>query len=94
MASVREIKNDIAFLTNEVISDCYVSLYFKGKNKREEVIAIIEEATNFYNTMIQKANHPADKKNRSLVRKHYAQMRRDMMTEVDAMFQKLSNLCK
>ena len=44
--------------------------------------------------MIQRSNHPADKQNKSLVKKHYAQMRRDMMTRIDALFGKLSDICK
>ena len=78
MASIRRIKRDIDFLANEVISDCYMALYFNdGANE-----------------LFVRANHPADKKNKSLVRKHYAQMRRDMMSRVDAMFEKLSGICK
>ena len=78
MASIRRIKRDIDFLANEVISDCYMALYFNdGRNE-----------------MFVRADPPADKKNKSLVRKHYAQMRRDMMSRVDAMFEKLSGICK
>ena len=79
MASLRGIKNDIDYLVSEVISDCYMALYFNDQSKRE---------------MIQRANHPADKQNKSLVKKHYAQMRRDMMTRIDALFGKLSDICK
>lgn len=57
-------------------------------------MAVIEEAVEFRNELFVRANHPADKKNRSLVRKHYAQMRREMMSRVDAMFEKLSGICK
>ena len=54
----------------------------------------LREAVDFRNEMIQRANHPADKQNKSLVKKHYAQMRRDMMTRIDALFGKLSDICK
>lgn len=94
MASVRGIKNDIDFLVNEIVSDCYMALYFNGEEKREKIISIIEDAVAFRNDMYYRANHPADKKNRSLVRKHYAQMRRDMMSQIDGMFTKLSEICK
>ena len=90
MASIRRIKRDIDFLANEVISDCYMALYFNDGAKREQIVAAVE----FRNELFVRANHPADKKNKSLVRKHYAQMRRDMMSRVDAMFEKLSGICK
>jgi len=94
MASVRGIKNDIDYLVSEIVSDCYIALYINGEGKRKDIIAVMEAAVAFYNDMYQRANHPADKKNKSLVKKHYAQMRRDMMTKVDDMFEKLSKACK
>ena len=75
MASIRRIKRDIDFLANEVISDCYMALYFNDGAKREQIVAVIEEAVEFRNELFVRANHPADKKNKSLVRKHYAWMR-------------------
>ena len=71
-----------------------MALYFNDGAKREQIVAVIEEAVEFRNELFVRANHPADTKNKSLVRKHYAQMRRDMMSRVDAMFEKLSGICK
>ena len=59
MASLRCIKKDINYLVNEVVSDCYTALYFKDQSKREDIIAIMEEAVDFRNQMIDRANHPA-----------------------------------
>ncbi len=36
MASLRGIKNDIDYLVSEVISDCYMALYFNDQSKRED----------------------------------------------------------
>ncbi len=95
MASIRGIKNDIDYLASEVISDCYVALYFdRDEKKRKDIIALIEEAVAQRNALYERVNNPADKKNASLVRKHYAAIRRDMMSGVDAMFEKLSEICK
>ena len=49
MASIRRIKRDIDFLANEVISDCYMALYFNDGAKREQIVAVIEEAVEFRN---------------------------------------------
>ena len=64
MASIRRIKRDIDFLANEVISDCYMALYFNDGAKREQIVAVIEEAVEFRNELFVRANHPADKKNK------------------------------
>lgn len=94
MASIRGIKNDIDYLTSEVISDCYVALYFNGADKRAEIVSLIEEAVAMRNALYERVNNPAEKHNKSLVKKHYAQIRREMMSGVDAMFEKLSSVCK
>ena len=52
MASLRGIKNDIDYLVSEVISDCYMALYFNDQSKREGIVAVIEEAVDFRNEMI------------------------------------------
>jgi hypothetical protein len=61
MASLRGIKNDIDYLVSEVISDCYMALYFNDQSKREGIVAVIEEAVDFRNEMIQRANHPINR---------------------------------
>lgn len=93
MASIRGIKNEIDYLVSEVISDGYMALYFNGE-KRDAIVAVIEEAVALRNTLYDQVNHPADKQNKSLVHKHYVQVRRDMMSGVDALFRKLSDICK
>lgn len=94
MASIRGIKNDIDYLVSEVVSDCYMALYFNPAEKREGIVAIVEEAVEFRNETYFKINHPAEKHNPSLVKKHYAQIRREMMTRVDELFERLSAACK
>jgi len=55
---------------------------------------VIEEAVAMRNNLYEKVNNPADKQNKSLVRKHYAQIRRDMISGTDDLFRKLSDICK
>ena len=93
MASIRGIKNEIDYLVSEVISDGYMALYFNVE-KRDAIVSVIEEAVAMRNNLYEKVNNPADKQNKSLVRKHYAQIRRDMISGPDDLFRKLSDICK
>ena len=93
MASIRGIKNEIDYLVSEVISDGYMALYFNVE-KRDAIVSVIEEAVAMRNNLYEKVNNPADKQNKSLVRKHYAQIRRDMNSGTDDLFRKLSDICK
>lgn len=93
MASLRMLKKDIDYLVEEVLADCYLTIYFHPK-KKDDVVKIMEETVGLRNSLFQKANTPAEKKNKSLVKKHYAQIRRDMFTGIDGLFQKLSAISK
>jgi hypothetical protein len=46
------------------------------------------------NELIERANNPAEPKNRSLVRKHYLALRNDVFTKIDELFERLSTACK
>lgn len=93
MASLRLIKKDIDYLVGEVVSDCYLSIYFHPE-KREEIVAVMQKAVALRNDLFEKVNNPAEKYNKSLVKKHFAFIRQEMFTQVDAMFETLSALNK
>lgn len=94
MATIRNTKKEIAYLTGEVISNCYLALYFQGKQCEDTLLEVINKAADLHNELIYKVNHPADKHNRSLVRKHYKAIQEQMITQVDQLFQEISNICK
>jgi len=88
MANLRVIKKDIDFLVSEVISDCWVFLYMNEGKKKEEVIAVINEAVDLRNALYGKVNNP-DKEN---IKNHYKSINRELLTGVDTLFQKVSKL--
>lgn len=94
MASIRNLKKDLTYLVNEVISDAYVALYFQPESARDAIFDIVGKAADLNNTLLDRINHPAEKHNPSLVRKHYAQIRREMTEGVETLFGELSQVCK
>lgn len=94
MASIRTIKKDLTYLVNEVISDASIALWFQPASSREAIFGIINKAAELNNTLLDRINHPAEKHNPSLVRKHYAQIRREMADGVETLFGELSEVCK
>ncbi|MDR0954994.1 MAG: hypothetical protein LBM20_06420 [Rikenellaceae bacterium] len=93
MASRRYLKKEIDYLVSEVVGDAQLCLYFSPEGKREEIIGVMEEAVEMRNDLFARIK-PAEKNNRTLVRKHYAALRNDLMLRIDAMFEKLSGICK
>lgn len=93
MASRRYLKKEIDYLVAEVVGDAQLSLYFNGADKREALVNVMEEAVALRNDLFSRLK-PAEKHNPSLVRKHFAALRREMLTKVDALFEQLSGICK
>jgi predicted HAD superfamily phosphohydrolase len=93
MASLRKLKRDINYLMDEVVTDSYLSLYFHPEHK-DAIVGVIREAVDLRNTLYDRANKPAEKRSKSLVRKHYAAVRRDMFTGIDTLFTRLSQVGK
>ena len=93
MASVKSIKKDIDYLVSEVISDSYLTIYFHPE-KKEKAVEVMEAAVALRNQLVVKANNPAEKNNPHLVKRHYGQLRRELLEGVDGLFQKISEICK
>lgn len=91
MASLRMLKKDIDYLMEQVLEDSYFTIYFHPE-KKDKAIEVIQGAVDLRNELFDRANSPAEKNNRSLVKKHYAQIRRDMFSGVDSLFEKLSDI--
>jgi|TergutMp193P3_1026864.scaffolds.fasta_scaffold367309_2 hypothetical protein len=89
MASIRHIKKDIDYLVSEVVSDCCTFMYLYPEKKQEEALGIIHEMIDLRNNLIARANHPEGK-----AKPHFKAIFKDLLTGVDASFQKISALTK
>ncbi len=93
MAKLRTIKKEISFLAGEVISNCYMAIYFQGEEAIEPLSSVIEKAVVLHDSLRQRANHPAEKHNKKLVRKHYTAIRVEMLKGADELFEEISKVC-
>ncbi len=91
MANLRQIKKDIDYLVNEVVYDCYLAMYFHPA-KREQIIGVMEDAAELRNDLFEMVNNPTEKNNKSLVKKHYAFIRRESMDRIEGLFDKLGTV--
>ena len=48
MASVRKLKKDIDYLVEEVLADCFLTIYFKPE-KKDNVVKLMQEAVDVRN---------------------------------------------
>ncbi len=93
MASLRVLKRDIDYLMDEVATDSFLSLHFHPEHQ-DEIVSVIRDAVDLRNSLYDRANKPIEKKSASLVRKHYAAVRRDMFDGIDRLFVRLSEIGK
>jgi len=88
MAKIRDIKNEVNYLTFEIIADCntFMSMH---SDKKEEAIKLVEEAVELRNNLIEKINHPE-----KASAKYYKDIRKSLLKGADALFEKLRKLIK
>jgi hypothetical protein len=92
MANLRNLKKEIDYRLEEFAFDCHMAIFVQP-NKEEQVVALMLKGVDLRNALYVKANNPAEPKNRSLVKKHYAALRRDMVESFAGLFADLSGVC-
>ncbi len=91
MASIRDLKKDINFLTTEVVSECYVKHLLTETNEKEISNLIAETLANG-DEFLTRVNHPDGKLNPKLVKKYYTHLRKDLMEKSSETLDKLNKL--
>lgn len=90
MASLRVIKKDIDYLISEVISDCWTFLYTNPGKSSQEAVAIMNDAVTLRNDLYNRVNKPDKEK----MKAHYNAINKDLLTGVDSLFQRISEMIK
>jgi len=91
MANLRKLKKEIDYRLEEVVFDCDMAICFRP-SKEKEIFELMQEAVAVRNDLFSKAMNPSEPHNASLVRKHYAALRREMAEAFDGLFGKLSKI--
>ena len=91
MANLRTLKKEIDYCLEEVVFDCDMAICFQP-SKEKEIFALMQEAVALRNDLLVKAMNPTEPHNASLVRKHYAALRREMAEAFEGLFAKLSKI--
>ncbi len=92
MANLRTLKKDIDYLVEEILADCYLTIYFHPE-KQDVVVALMQRVVDERNNLFDRVNNPPAKGGK-LARKHYAAVRNDLFNKADALFTELSTLGK
>ncbi len=88
MAKIRQIKDEVNYLTYEIIDDCNTFMAYNPA-KKEKAVKLVEEAVELRNKLIQKINHPDKVSN-----KYFKDIRNELIKGADKIFEKLRKMIK
>jgi hypothetical protein len=92
MANIRNLKKDVDFLTNDVISDAFLALGFHGEKVEEKVSALLEEVVDFHNQTYEKINSAPTGRKKSETKPYFRNIRTEMDKKYREFFEKLSEI--
>jgi hypothetical protein len=93
MASIKQLKKEVAFLSSQMIGDC-IDFVQTFNGKELEAMAVIDEVVLLHNDTIEKINNPDGKDNPKLVKGYYQLLKKDYVAGINEAYQKLENLVK
>jgi hypothetical protein len=88
MAKIRDLKNEVNYLTYEIISDCNAFISLRPE-KKDKTILLIEAAVELRNGLIEKINHP-----NQATPNYYKLIKEELINGADQIFEKLRKLIK
>jgi len=88
--NLRDIKKDIEYVLSAFVEDCSVVAAVNPKASDEKVGALMEEAIELYNELRDKVNAKVEGSKKA----YYNELRKEILTKTDALYQKLSGTVK
>ena len=77
MASIKALKDDINYITYDLINECFIYKKYH-KNKDGEADKVIREIIKLRNELIARVNNPEEKEDRKKLRAHFKKIRSDL----------------
>ena len=81
--NLRDFKKDVEYFVGEFVDDCALFLCLNPSQDTEKIQDIVEEAVDLYNDLKDKANLEGK-------RVYFADLRKEMVEKVDALYERLS----
>ena len=94
MASIRNLKKDVKYLTKEIFTQCFIFIDLYPKANLEKVNQILADTIQLEKEIILKVNNIGEKHNIHLVRKHFKTLLEDLMVKSYNIFEEIHQLEK
>ncbi|MCQ2181357.1 MAG: hypothetical protein MJY50_04800 [Bacteroidales bacterium] len=88
--NLRDIKKDIEYVLSAFVEDCSVCAAVNPNASDEKIAGLMEDAINLYNDLRDKANVKIEGSKKA----YFAGLRKEILEEVNALYEKLSETVK
>jgi hypothetical protein len=85
MASIKNLKKDINYLTDELLAECLTYAYFHKEVEAEKINKAATEIISNRNDLIQRINHIDDASSSKAVKGHFDKIRHDFGLSIEAL---------
>ena len=92
MASRRNLKKDINYLTSQIIGECYTCKYLFPKIESGQIIKIINDTVIMHNNLINKVNNLNIEKDNKSTKLYYKNIFKELLSNTDALLERLNKL--
>lgn len=92
MASIRDLKKDINYLTSEIVTEAYVRKMLFDEISEDDFKKVVTDAIEFRNDLIAKVNHPDGKNNPKKVKSFFKDIRKEMDKKFSELVQAVNDL--
>ena len=85
MASKRNLKKDINYLTYELLAECFTYQYFHKDLKQDATQKIAKDILDNRNDLVNRINHVVGKDDPKLIKEHFKKVRMDFEKSVKSL---------
>jgi hypothetical protein len=83
MASIRKLKKNLNYLTQELINECLAYQYFNKEADREKVAEVLNAIIENHNDMIYRINHCDVKGDKKKVKEYFRNIIKDFNKSIE-----------
>lgn len=92
MATIRNLKKDVRFLTEQLLTDTLEVSEMVNEKDKQQVLDLVIEIARFHNELIGKINHPDGKENPKLVKSYFRKISLDLLSGSNDIYSKIGKL--
>jgi formamidopyrimidine-DNA glycosylase len=92
MASIKNLKKDIHFLTNELAAECLFKMLLHPETSEEAVNQIAAQGITLRSELIKRIAHRDAKNNAKLAKEYFNLLNKDMIEGYSKLFDQLAGL--